>query len=580
MNIREYLKENVLLFDGAMGTLCQKLSGEEGCEMLNLTFPEEIEKIHLSYINAGSKAIKTNTFSANRMVMSEDMCIKVIKKGFEIAQKFSKRAFVFADVGPISVNGGDIFEEYKFVADAFIACGAENFLFETASTANGIIEAAEYIKSKCERAYVLVSFAALPDGFTRSGHFVGSLLEAVSESEYVDAVGLNCASGARHMAKFFGELPDFGKSFSVMPNAGYPTVLGNRTYYDGDPAYFAKQIGIMTSQGANIVGGCCGTTPEHISAAKKVLSMPRAAVEKSGKKAKIVPQMSDNFFCELSDSTKRPFAVELDPPESADIEKFMNGAKTLKRGGASVITIADCPIARARMDSSILACKLKRELSIGVLPHMTCRDRNLNAIKALLLALSVEGVHNILTVTGDPIPTSDRSEVKSVYNLNSRMLASYITELGKSESIPPFKIFGALNVNANNFDMQLKLAREKEENGVVGFLTQPILTLAAVENVKRARAELKGKILGGIFPLVSYKNACFMNSEVSGVKIDSRVIAMYEGKGREEGEALAVKISTEVAKAVYEYVDGYYIMTPFSRCELVVKIMDAINSQK
>ena len=211
------------------------------------------------------------------------------------------------------------------------------------------------------------------------------------------------------------------------------------------------------------------------------------------------------------------------------------------------------------------------------LPHMTCRDRNLNATKALLLGLSIEGVHNVLLVTGDPIPAEDRSEVKSVFNFNSRKLIRYVSSLNESALRTPFRIFGALNLNARNFDAQLRTAQEKEAAGVSGFLTQPVLSAEALENLKRARQELKGSILGGIYPVVSHRNACFLKNEIAGMRICNEIVALYEDKEREEAEDLAVRISTEIAGEIAPYTDGLYLMTPFKRVALMKRILREVN---
>ena len=259
-----------------------------------------------------------------------------------------------------------------------------------------------------------------------------------------------------------------------------------------------------------------------------------------------------------------------------NITPFLDGVRVLRDAGADAITIADCPIGRPRADSSLLACKIHRELGVEPLPHMTCRDRNLNATKALLLGLSMEGVHNVLLVTGDPIPTEDRDEVKSVFNFNSRKLARYVSGLNEQLSTP-FQIFGALNVNAKNFDMQLKMAREKEGNSVAGFLTQPVLSREALDNLKRAREALNGKILGGIFPIVSYRNACFLNNEIAGMRVCDEIIQLYKDRDRGESEALAAAISARVAREIEPYTDGLYLMTPFRRVELITRIIREIR---
>ncbi|MBQ1576242.1 MAG: methylenetetrahydrofolate reductase, partial [Oscillospiraceae bacterium] len=278
------------------------------------------------------------------------------------------------------------------------------------------------------------------------------------------------------------------------------------------------------------------------------------------------------------DSARKPFAVELDPPEGANVDGFMKGARTLRDGGADVITVADCPIARARMDSSLMVCKIKRELGAGVMPHLTCRDRNLNATQALLLGLCAEDVNNVLLVTGDPVPAASRDEVKSVYNFNSRKLIKFVDSMNRAVLPAPFHIFAALNVNARNFAIQLDLARQKEENGADGFLTQPVFTDEALENLRLARRTLKGKILGGILPIVSQRNALFINSEIAGIRVDEETIARYENADRARGEELAVEISSKLARRMAPYVDGYFLITPFSRTELVARIMERIRA--
>ena len=585
-DIREHLKNDYLLFDGAMGTYYVQRGGdpERPCELANRDDPETIEAIHRAYLRAGCRAVKTNTFAANRPRLGAE-CASVIRAGYEIAVRAAgEDAYVFADIGPIDAPDDDaLATEYAYVADVFLDSGARHFLFETHGTDRGLHAAARHIRERAPEAFILVSFAAQPDGFTREGQLAGDLIRAALSDGNIDAAGLNCVSGARHMAELAGRLalPE-GALFSAMPNAGYPTVRGRRTFYDGDPGYFAAQLCILRDRGARILGGCCGTTPEHMAAAAQALRSVRPAepVRTAPAQAPAGDPASDSseFWSRLCDPSQKPFAVELDSPADADVTKFLRGAEELRRAGASILTIADCPIARARMDSSLLACRLRREMGIDAMPHMTCRDRNLNATQALLLGLHAEGIRNVLLVTGDPIPSAARDEVKSVYNFNSRKLIRYVDRLGETLLPTPFRIFGALNVNVRNFDIQLKLAVEKEENGAAGFLTQPILTEQALENLKLARRTLRGRILGGIIPVVSQRNAQFMNSEISGITVDEKIVAAYEGADRARGEELAVDISAAVAAAIAPYVDGYYLMTPFGRTGLIARIMDRIRA--
>ena len=585
-DIRTYLKENnVLLFDGGMGTYyaARNRTSHRDCEWANLTAPGEIETIHRSYLDVGCRAIKTNTYGANRLNFAEKDCAAILREGWQIAQRAAgDSAYVFADIGPIDARDDtNLLEEYYFIVKEFLALGARHFLFETIASDLYLHQIAKYIKSADSEAFVLVSFAAQPDGFTRDGRLIGELCRGIAEDAYIDAVGLNCVSGGRQMVELKRKLGNIEGMFSVMPNAGYPTVRGNRTYYDGDPEYFGIQISILHNLGAQIIGGCCGTTPEHIASAARHLRatapavVPYPAQKPDSTKAVRLP---DPFWDALCDPKRHPFAVELDPPLEADVGAFMSGARELRDCGADILTIADCPIARSRMDSSLMACKVRRELGMQAIPHMTCRDRNLNATQALLLGLSAEGIGEVLLVTGDPIPAASRDEVKSVYNFNSRKLIKFVDGLNRTVLREPFHIFGALNVNARNFAIQLDLAAQKEANGCEGFFTQPVFTPQALENLKLARSRLKGKILGGIMPIVSDRNALFMNSEIAGIEVSREIIERYHGADREHGEELAVEISVDMAQQMQDFVDGYYIITPFGRTGLVGRIMEGIRN--
>ena len=585
MDIRSYLKQGrPLLFDGAMGTYFAALPSraEERCERACLDHPDEIRAIHRAYLEAGCRAIKTNTFSVSADLalgnenLAKDIIGAACRLSSEEAAPFD--AWVFADLGPAPEDsplspGGN----YCRQADWFLDHGIRHFLVETLPSDDGIPQLSRHLKARCPEAFLIVSFAVAPGGATRYGVSGAELYRRAAALPEVDAVGFNCVSGPHHLQSFIQELELGEKPLSVMPNAGYPTVLGRRTVYHGTPEYFGEKLAQIAQAGAVIVGGCCGTTPAHIAQAAKALEstsaplIPTVSVET---RERGVPGV--NTLAEKLSSGKRVIAVELDPPADDDVSPFLEGVRVLRDVGADAITIADCPIGRPRADSSLLACKVRRELGVEPLPHMTCRDRNLNATKALLLGLSMEGVHNVLLVTGDPIPTENRDEVKSVFNFNSRKLARYVSGLNEHLTTP-FQIFGALNVNAKNFDMQLKIAREKEENGVAGFLTQPVLSREALDNLKRAREVLNGKILGGIFPVVSYRNACFLNNEIAGMRVCGEIIELYKDKDRDEAEAAAVTISVRVAQEILPYTDGVYMMTPFHRVALVSRIIQKIQ---
>lgn len=584
--VRELLAQGVLLFDGATGTALCAQSGEgEAVERLCLTQPQRVLALHRAYLAAGCKAIKTNTFAAHVSLACEnkDDQKTLIRAAYDLARRAGDAydAAVFADIGPAPTDADSAAACYIAMAEQYLNVGATCFLFETMQSGEGLAEAAAYIKASCPDAWIMVSFAADADGFTRAGEQASALALQMSACGAVDAIGLNCICGAYHIRQLLSTLDVGDKWMSAMPNAGYPHVEEGRTYYDSAPAYYAQQVMECVKTGARIVGGCCGTTPEHIRQIARLLGTPMLPRVRMGdEKAAQPPEKGcRSRILRRLEQGRRITLVELDPPRSADIGGFMEGARQLEQAGADAITIADCPIGRARMDSSLLACKLSRELGIEALPHMTCRDRNVNATKALLLGLSMENVHNVLAVTGDPIPTGDRGSVKSVYQFNSRVLAKFIRGLGESGEAEPFFVCGGLNINAVRFDSELDRAKEKMDCGVSAFLTQPVLSEQAALHLERARDELRGaKLIGGLFPVVSEKNARFLQSEVHGITVDEAVVRAYAGLDRAQGEDTAVRLCREAASRISPFVDGYYIMTPFQRVELVCRVIRATRN--
>ena len=590
LDVRKLLAQRPLLFDGGMGTYYKAKPGQE-CEQANLTDPEGILAVHRAYLAAGADAIKTNTFSLPRLAAAQQPgWEQLADAGWQLAAKAAGEtgAAVFADLGPAPDTENNPAEQvYLAVAKRFALLGARNFLLETLSAEDGVLEAIRALKQTVPEAFVLVSFAVLPDGYTREGRYCAELVRRVAQSGVVDAVGLNCVSAPGAMRALVQQLGDAGLPLSVMPNAGYPVVARAQVRYQGKPEYFARELSRLAAEGVRILGGCCGTTPQHIAALRTALdalpeTLPVALAAKPAAAAKPAVETDDAFLRKLR-TGQRVIAVELDSPKDADLTAYLEGARRLQAASADLLTVADCPIARARMDSSLVACRVHRELGMNVLPHMTCRDRNLNATKALLLGLYAEGVREVLAITGDPIPTAERDEVKNVYQFNSRKLAQYIVSLaGEGREMPaPITVFGALNLNARNFEVELRRAAEKLENGMSGFLTQPVLSAQAVENLKKARETLgeRAKILAGILPVVSQRNAIFMENEVNGIHVDDAIIQRFEGLDRAAGEELGLEVSVQAAKAAAPYADGFYLMTPFNRVALMERLIARLRTE-
>lgn len=587
-DLKTYLAHHPLVFDGGMGTYYKAAPGL-ACEQANTADPDGVLAVHRAYLEAGAQALKTNTFGLTAMAARQEPGWQALADaGYALAvQAAQDKAYVFADLGPVPDTeerpAGQIYTE---VAERMLDQGAEYFLFETLSSDAGVLEAVQAIRARCPHAFVLVSFAALPDGYTREGLACSQLLQRMQASGLVDAAGLNCVSAPGAMAALVQQLGRQGLPLSVMPNAGYPVVARSQVRYQGKPAYFAKTLAALAGRGVRILGGCCGTTPEHIRALTEALeeqpALGPAFAEPGAVPAAHQPaETEDAFLCKLR-SGQPVIAVELDSPKTADLSGYLASARRLQQAGADILTIADCPVARARMDAALVACRVHRELGLCVLPHMTCRDRNLNATKALLLGLAAEGVGEVLAITGDPIPTAERDEVKSVYQFNSRKLAQYILSLAGEGGLPArMAVFGALNLGARNFAVELRRAEEKLACGMTGFLTQPVLSAQALENLRLARQTLgsRAKLLAGVLPVVSLRNAQFLDSEVNGIQVEPELLQRFAGLDKAAGEALGLEVAFGAAKAALPYADGLYLMTPFQRVGLMETLIARIRTE-
>ena len=575
-----------LVFDGAMGTYYPDKSKRvmPECEMANLFDSEVIYEIHKEYVNAGAMAIKTNTFQANTVSLGTDFSVvkNVIEAGISLAKKAVEKTetLVFADVGPIPGNDEKSIDEHKEIIDIFLENGINDFLFETFSEIGTLKELAKYIKTKDEDAFIITSFAVGADGLTRTGEVGEDLLSEAAKSADIDAVGFNCVSGPLRLREYIEKINLPEKIISIMPNGGYPTVIKNRTYYSANKDYFSNATLQFLEYGVQIIGGCCGTRPEFIREITERISEYRYTKTRPEKKkhARLETPYTENLFRNKLEHGKKPIVVEFDPPKDLNMKRYMENVKALSNSGADGITIADCPVARVRVDASLTAYKIKNEIGIEPIVHMTCRDRNVNASKALLLGLNLENILNIITITGDPVPTAEKDEVKSVFQFNSKKFAALVSDMNEKIFTNKMNIGAALNINANKFDLEIKRAQAKEKAGVNVFYTQPAISRTAVENLKIARKELKSYIMGGVMPIVSYKNALFMNSEASGIRLDDEIIEQYKGLEREAASRLAVEITSDFMRQIEDYVDGYYIITPFSRVEIVGELIQLFKS--
>lgn len=594
----EYLEKHILVADGAMGTYYQQITGKNRCfsETANLSDPGTIRKIHEEYIESGAKLIRTNTFSVNTAALNieESRLTELIKRGYEIAVRAAagREVFIAADIGPIPARPGtehtafpqEAMDEYKLIVDTFLACGAEIFLFETFSSAEPLIELSRYIKEKKPSALVITQFALTVNSYTRRGISAARVIKELKDKGEIDVYGFNCGVGPRHLYNILKRFDFSTDLVSVMPNAGYPEIINERTVYNQNPAYFSETMMEIKGLGVKIIGGCCGTTPRHIKEIAGRLQGPQRSPAprepNAGKREVRMPAVPNTFRRKLEEDSFVT-VVELDPPFNTSLRRIMEGAAAYKENGVDLITVSDSPRAVSRADAVTIAAKIKRETGMETMPHLCCRDKNLVALKSTLLAAHIEGIRNILAITGDPVPGAARAEIRSVFNVNSFNLIKLITEMNKEVfAADPFFTGGALNLNVSNKEKEMARMVKKAQLGAEFFLTQSIFTDESIDFLARREKDPRIKILGGIMPIVTYKNAVFLNNELPGVTIPEEQINHFSPEmTREEAEEVGVALAVEIAVKLRPFVDGFYFMTPFNRCEMIIKILRQIREK-
>lgn len=593
MNIREYLKKSKLIADGSFGTYySQKYKTVDIPEYANITAPQRISEIHTEYINSGARLIRTNTFASN--TYSLDCSIEQVKENIKAAYKIAKGAveqsgkeiFIAGNIGPVPAVFQPDFEaveeEYYRIAKTFIDEGADILCFETFTQSEHIIPAIKRIKEECN-PFIIVQFCVNQYGYSEAGESAERLVSETAFSKCVDAVGLNCGVGPAHMQQILSRINLNNNCFvTAMPNAGYPLLVRNRVKYADNPIYFASKVNDMALLGADIIGGCCGTTPDYIREVAKTVDLTPTVKsdETSANNENEKPVIKKSFF-RNADGTiknKKLIAVELAPPFGADDKKLLEAAHMLKGLGVDVLTFPDSPSGRTRIDSVLMAQKVKNVTGFEVMPHICCRDKNAIAMRSTFLGASINGINNFLIITGDPIPVMARQVVKSVFNFDSVGLMRIADEMN-SEALKdsPLTYGGAINQSRRRIESEIKRVQKKMEAGAEFFLTQPVFTAEDAERLRRVKEETGARILCGIMPLVSRKNALFMKNEISGVNVTDEVIERYpENADREDGENVGVELAKEMIAATRDFADGYYFSFPFNRTYLLKRIIQEV----
>lgn len=603
MNFLDRLNNQVLVGDGATGTMLYSrgVSLEANFEHLNLVRPELVLELHAEYIAAGAQLIETNTFGANftklQAIGLEKKLRDINLAGVGLARQAAagKDVFVAGSVGPLTrikgeereLTPAEMVEIFRQQCQPLAEGGVDLLLLETFSALPQLQCALAAAKET--GLPVVASMAYLENGRISGGIEVEQVVAALTVAG-ADVIGANCGAGPLEILRTLRRMAAVtGLPLAAFPNSGFPEYLDGRYIYRTTPDYFAEMALEMAAAGANLIGGCCGTTPAHIQRVADRLKglkptarhpQPVAAVTVERRE----PEQRKRGF--LDRWGKEPVVtVELEPPRGLDCSKVLAGSRALGEAGADAINLAENALARVRVGNIALASLIQHEVDIEVIVHITCRDRNLLGLQSDLLGASLLGIRHVLAVTGDPASLGEQAGASSVFDLNSFGLIKLLTDLnaGVNAAGTPigrgtgFTIGCAFNPNSPKIEVQLGRLEKKVVSGARFVQTQPIYDLARLDEMLTKTAHLNIPILPGILPLVSERNTEFLHNEVPGIVIPAEIRARMRGKEKEAGVREGLAIAREFIAAARGKVGGFYLMPPFGKYEIAVELVNFIK---
>jgi methionine synthase I (cobalamin-dependent)/5,10-methylenetetrahydrofolate reductase len=601
-----------LLSDGAMGTLlnARGISFEACFDALNLTDPALVADVHREYILAGSDVIQTNTFGANHYKLSahdlENQVEVINHLGVELARRaaagLSKETLVAGDVGPLGVRlspYGRIQPEQARQAfaeqiEALAGAGADLIILETFTDLDEILEALTVSRQVCSLP-VVASMTFTRDDRTLLGDTPAHVAKTLSKKG-VDLIGINCSGGPAQIFRILKQMRQAVPQgrFSAMPNAGWPEQVGGRVMYPANPSYFGDYALAFCEAGASLIGGCCGTTHEHIAAMRKALDSEQVGCSPAVGEIIVIAESEEqqaaveapSRLAQKLANERFTVAVEMDPPRGLSTHKLIAGASLLAEAGADVINVADSPMARMRMSPWAVCELIQRTIDIETTLHFPTRGRNLLRVQGDLLAAHALGIRNLFIVMGDPTAIGDYPEAMDNYDLVPSGLIKLVKQnfnagldhagidIGQPTS---FFVGGALNLAPQDAEQEMKNLRRKLRAGADFLLTQPIYDPAAGEAfLKRYRDQygaLEVPLLVGILPLYSLRHATFLHNEVPGITIPDA----YRRRMEEAGEKAAwegVRIALELIEQIKPWSSGIYLMPQFNRYDLAAEIIE------
>jgi homocysteine S-methyltransferase len=607
-NFRESLHRDVIVFDGGVGTyLYEKGIFINTCyDELNLTNPDIVTEVHRDYMNAGADVIETNTFGANRFKLAahglEPKIHEINLKGAQLAKKVGGgKILVAGSVGPLGVQIEPLGKlSYDEAKDAFkeqirglLEGGVDLIVLETFSLLPELLQAIRAVRELNETIPLMAQVTINDDGHLVSGASLDTVVAEVQKHS-VDVLGLNCSVGPKAMLEALEHLKSLTSlPLSVQPNAGLPQSIGGRNIYLASPEYMAEYAKRFIQTGAAIVGGCCGTNPEHIKAIRRAVQAlhPTKRMDVRSEELKIqapetVKPFERNEKSRLMNRLiKHQFVtlVELVSPKGVSPAQQILKARKLHQFGIDAINIPDGPRASARMSALALAVILQKEVGIETVLHFACRDRNVIGMQSDLLGAWALGLRNILAITGDPPKLGNYPDATAVFDVDAIGLTNLINRLNHGLDLAGnpigdptgFSIGVGVNPGAINLDEELRRLDWKIEAGAEYMITQPVFDLRILEHFMKRISHIKLPLLCGIWPLVSYRNAEFMNNEVPGASVPAEILdRMRRTTTKEEGFQEGVKIARETYEWVKSEVAGVQLSAPLGRIEGIFMMLE------
>jgi methionine synthase I (cobalamin-dependent)/5,10-methylenetetrahydrofolate reductase len=608
VGLRDRLSQNeVIVFDGGTGTyLYEKGIYINTCfDELNLTNPDIVAEVHREYAAAGADVIETNTFGANRFKLAphglEKKVYDVNLRGAQIAKGVAgDRTLVAGSVGPLGVQieplGKLSFEE---AADAFreqikglLDGGVDLIILETFSLVPELQQAIKAVRALNTSIPLIAQVTINDDGHLLSGASLESFIKAVLPSD-VDALGLNCSVGPKAMLDALETLKTLtALPISVQPNAGLPQNIGGRNIYMTSPEYMAEYAKRFIQTGATIVGGCCGTNPEHIKAIRRAVRAlrPLKRMDVTAESLSVTAPEAVHVFGKTEKSrlsnklARKEFVtlVELVSPKGVSPAREVEKARKLHHFGIDAINIPDGPRASARMSALAMAAIMQRDTGIETVLHFACRDRNVIGMQSDLLGAWALGIRNVLAITGDPPKLGNYPNATAVFDVDAIGLTNVMQRLNHGLDLAGnpigeptgFNIGVGVNPGAINLDEEIRRLDWKIEAGAEYVITQPVFDIRILEQFMKRIRHVTIPLLCGIWPLISYRNAEFMNNEVPGASVPPDIMErLRKTTTKEEGFAEGVRIARETYEHVRSEVAGVQLSAPMGRIEGVFMIL-------